>query len=331
MRNPVPTVLLLASVSLAAICHQTTATAAVCRQATAEDAARDSQIRVVSYSPLKRTEIIGVVGQPTTITFPRGESIYRVVQSGRPDKDGALADAGWQGAAPAEVKDTPLGNNLTLWPAVVGISTMTVITLSAEGSQKVYPFRLVARPDEAGAVDAPGIVLNLIFNGPGAPAPAPAATPGTLVANGQTAGTARPETARRKVRQAEPEAAREHLRTDAFNGMDGACHYVAQGRKPNDIEPRCPMDNGEWTLMRFPGLSRKPAVYVVTGDNEERLARQHGDGDFVVVEEIAQRFRLRLGPGVLDIINVAYNPAGKPADTGTTSPAVERDILQRGR
>ena len=99
-----------------AILVASVAVAAVCPQAVAEDPARDTQIRVVSYSPLKRTEIIGVVGQPTTITFPRGESIYRVVQSGRPDKDGTLADAGWQGASPAEVKDTPLGNNLTLWP-----------------------------------------------------------------------------------------------------------------------------------------------------------------------------------------------------------------------
>jgi type IV secretion system protein VirB9 len=88
------------------------------------------------------------------------------------------------------------------------------------------------------------------------------------------------------------------------------------------------MDNGQWTLMRFPGLSAKPAVYVVGGDGSERLARQHGTGDFVVVEEIAPHFRLRLGPNVLDIINTAYDPAGKPTGTGTTAPTVRRDILQ---
>jgi type IV secretion system protein VirB9 len=304
-----------------AILVASVAVAAVCPQAVAEDPARDTQIRVVSYSPLKRTEIIGVVGQPTTITFPRGESIYRVVQSGRPDKDGTLADAGWQGASPAEVKDTPLGNNLTLWPVVPGESTMTVITMSPEGSQKVYPFRLVAKPDAPAAMDAPGVVLNLIFNGGAVP---PAAT---QVATGPTAPAARVETARQRASQAEQEAAREHLRTDAFNGADGACHYVAKGKRPNEIEPRCPMDNGEWTLMRFPGLSMKPAVYVVNADNEERLARQHGAGDFVVVEEIARHFRLRLGPNVLDIINEAFDPAGKPAGTGTTALTVERDIL----
>src|SRR5271170_1460908 len=157
--------ILLASVSLAAL-----------GQAAAETTQSAAQIRVVPYSPLLRTEIVGVIGQPTTITFPPGESVYRVVQTGKPDKDGALADAGWQGAAPSEIKDTPLGNNLTLWPVVPGESTMTVITMSSEGAQKVYPFRLLARPDGDGAADMPGVVLNLIFKGGAAAAPeAPAA------------------------------------------------------------------------------------------------------------------------------------------------------------
>jgi type IV secretory pathway VirB9-like protein len=310
---------LLASVSLAPLSHR----------AGAEDAATDTQIRVVPYSPLKRTEVIGIVGQPTTFTFPKDESIYRVVQSGKPDKDGTLTDAGWQGAAPAEVKDTPLGNNLTLWPVSPGQSTMTVITMSAEGVQKVYPFRLVAIPDDAAALAQRGVVLNLIFQGT-APDRIAAATPAAF-----SAGAAAPSPAatrawrdRQNARQAELAAAKEHLRADSFNGAADGCHYIAKGPQPNAITPRCPLDNGEWTLMRFPGLSRKPAVYVVTGDNDERLARQHGDGDFVVVEEIAAHFRLRLGPDVLDIINQAYDPAGKPAGTGTTSPTVNREVLQ---
>ena len=302
--------LLLASVPLAAIDHHAMA------QDTTQSAA---QIRVESYSPLKRTEIVGVIGQPTTITFPAGENVYRVVQSGKPDKDGTLADAGWQGASPSEIKDTPLGNNLTLWPVLPGESTMSVITMSSEGTQKVYPFRLLAKPDEAGAADSPAVVLNLIFKGGATPSPAPAV---------QKAAFTRVWVAKQKAKQEEQEIGEQHLRTDAFNASDGTCHYIAKGKRPNPIEPRCPMDNGEWTLMRFPGLSEKPAVYVVGPDNSERLARQHGDGDFVVVEEIAQHFRLRLGPDVLDILNQAYDPAGRPAGTGTTSLTVKRDVIQ---
>ncbi len=296
--------------------------AAIDRQAMAQDTTQAAaQIRVESYSPLKRTEVVGVIGQPTTITFPAGESVYRVVQSGKPDKDGTLADAGWEGASPSEIKDTPLGNNLTLWPVVPGESTMSVITMSSEGTQKVYPFRLLAKPDGAGVADSPDVVLNLIFKGGATPkaAPAPAI---------QKANFTRVWAARQKAKQAEQEIAEQHLRTDAFNGSDGTCHYIAQGIRPTPIEPRCPMDNGEWTLMRFPGLSEKPAVYIVGPDNSERLARQHGAGDFVVVEEIAQHFRLRLGPDVLDIVNQAYDPAGRPAGTGTTSPTVKRDVIQ---
>jgi type IV secretion system protein VirB9 len=306
------TALLLASVSLAALGHP----------AAAQDSPQaTTQIRVVRYSPLLRTEIIGVIGQPTTITFPPGESVYRVVQTGKPDKNGALADAGWQGAAPAEIKDTPLGNNLTLWPVMPGESTMTVITMSSAGAQKVYPFRLLARPDSDGAADAPGVVLNLIFKGGAAiPPGAPAAV--------RNADVVRTKAIRHSTSTVAQAAAEEHLRTDAFNGADGSCHYLAKGPRPNPIEPRCPMDNGQWTLMRFPGLSEKPAVYVVGDDGSERLARQHGAGDFVVVEEIAPHFRLRLGANVLDIINTAYDPAGKPAGTGTTAPTVQRDILQ---
>lgn len=303
--------LLLASVSLAAL-----------GQAAAADTVQSAaQIRVVAYSLLLRTEIVGVIGQPTTITFPPGESVYRVVQTGKPDKNGSLADAGWQGAAPSEIKDAPLGNNLTLWPVMPGESTMTVITMSAEGAQKVYPFRLLARPDSDGAAAMPGVVLNLIFKGaamaPGVPAAA------------RTASVVRTKTiTKHGVSTIAQAAAEERLRTDAFNGADRACHYIAKGRWPSPIQPRCPMDNGQWTLLRFPGLSEKPAVYVVGDDAGERLARQHGAGDFVVVEEIAQHFRLRLGPSVLDVINTAYNPAGKPTGTGTTAPTVRRDILQ---
>ena len=162
--------------------------------------------------------------------------------------------------------------------------------MSSAGAQKVYPFRLLARPDSDGAADAPGVVLNLIFKGgrgigpgnAGRGSPEGCEGPGM---GGQAEGAA--------VAQA---AAEEHLRTDAFNGADGACHYLAKGRRPSPIQPRCPMDNGQWTLMRFPGLSEKPAVYVVGDDGSERLARQHAAGDFVVVEEIAPHFRLRLGP-----------------------------------
>ena len=299
---------LLASGSLIALDHP----AAAATKPTAQNAA---QIRVVAYSPVRRTEIVGVIGQPTTITFPQGENVYRVVQTARLTKDGTLGDAGWQGESQAEVKDTPLGNNLTLWPATPGETTMTVITISPMGVQKVYPFRLIAKPDGQSVADERDVTLNLVFRG-GA---------GSVAADPPDD---RPRMVRRRRDANEIANAELRLRTDSFNPADDVCHYVAKGVRPNPLTPLCPLSNGVWTLFRFPGLSKKPAIYIVGSDGSERLVRQHESGDFVVVEEIAPHFRLRADPNVLDILNTAYNPAGSPPNTGTIAPTVERQILQ---
>lgn len=270
----------------------------------------DTHIRQVPYSAVKRTEIVGVVGQPTTITFPRGESVYRVVQSEAPDESGEV-QASWRGPRAEDVKDSPIGGNLPLWPVRPGVSMMTIVTVASDGTQKVYPFRLLARKAEAGAADADGVVLNLMFTG--------------LDPVRQAAATQAFVARKRLVSDRE---AKDRIRSDSFNATAGECRYTAKGQRKTSIEPKCPLSDGIWTLMRFPGLSHKPAVYVVGPDNAERLARQHGDGDFIVVEEIAARFRLRLGQEVLDIINNGYDPAGMPADSGTLSPSVHRDIIQ---
>jgi type IV secretory pathway VirB9-like protein len=263
-----------------------------------------------------------VVGHPTIFTFPDNEQIYRTPQTAKPNKDGELKDAKWEGPEPKDTDRTPLGNNLPLWPVEAGESTMTIITMTSDGKQKVYPLHLTALPNSADALQGSDVTLNMVYKGVSTPAAhaAPDAS-GTPIST-----TAQPALVWR-IRQQRAEA-EERIRTDAFNGADGVCHFHAQGKRPNDITPLCPMDNGMWTLMRFPGLSQKPAVYVVTGDDlkDERLARQHATGDFVVVEETAKRFRLRLGDGVLDIVNDAYNPAGKPTDTKTISSTVARVI-----
>lgn len=280
-----------------------------------------SQIRVVGYSPTQRTEIVGVVGQPTTITFPIGEQVYRVVQTGSVSKDGIVGDAGWQGPSPADIKENPLGNNLTLWPAAASTSTtMTVITKTANDEQKVYPFHLTSLT--TGNENLTGVTFNLIFKGTATTAAAtPAATPSPAAIQAWKE--------RQAVKMKAQADAEERIRTEAFNNANGACHYHAVGPRDSPITPRCPISNGEWVLMRFPGLSQKPAVYAVTGEKntDERLVRQHGAGDFIVVEEIDQHFRLRLGDNVLDIVDDEFNPAGTPHGS-TIAPGVVRELIQ---
>jgi type IV secretory pathway VirB9-like protein len=309
--------ILLASTSLAVLSQ---ADAAV-----KKTAKTDSTIKVVAYSATRVTPVAGTIGEPTTFTFPQGENVERVEQTGLPGSKGA-----WQAAAlgnNCDGKDPPKecspGNNLTLWPGKVGESWMTVITVTANGQQKPYQFKLIANPAPDGP-DAPDPPTDhgVIFRGGMAHADPPAGQPTTRAI---------------KVRRQQQEIAENTLRSNSFSGVNPAvCHYQLKGKPHSPVEPLCPLDNGQWTAFRFRGLSAKPAIYILTGDQDcgyddgkyEQLARQHGTGDYVVIEQIAAKFCLRLGENVLEVINTAYNPAGNPTGTGTTSPAVERDIIQ---
>lgn len=285
-----------------------------------------SHITIVPATPLLRRDVVGIVGHPTIFTFPDDESIYRVPQTATPDKGGALIDAKWEGLAPTDTKDVPLGNNLPLWPVEAGESTMTIITMTKDGKQKVYPLHLIALPDSPDALNRTDVTLNMVYKGSTVRA---VPTAPTMPAAHLSPIGARVQPIKAWHASLQRADAEEHIRTDAFNGADGACHYHAQGMRPNGITPLCPMDNGIWTIMRFPGLSQKPAVYSVNADNSDgRLMRQHSNGDFVVIEEIAPRFRLRLGDDVLDIVNDSYDPAGKPTGTGTVAPTVVRDLIR---
>jgi type IV secretory pathway VirB9-like protein len=299
-----------------------------------------SHVKVAQCGPLIRQELRTIVGHPLVIVFPKGESTWLNPSSGRIDAKGV------NGIEPVievikddKLKDNPIGNMFTLWPDEVGISTLTVVVKTTDGSIKTYPFTLTSVPDDQAALDDPRVTLNLLCSsGPVAPAntaaSAPAARAGSTVA--ATPIPTRVNTGRRlSLNAAERADAEERLRTQSFNGAgDQTCHYHAKGKRPSAVEPMCPMDNGQWTLIRFKGLTRKPAVYIGScedGNDEERLARQHGAGDFVVVEEIAPQFCLRLGSGpadVLEIINDAYDPAGRDPGTGSISPGVRRDLIQ---
>jgi type IV secretion system protein VirB9 len=188
---------------------------------------------------------------------------------------------------------------------------MTVITLTKTGAQKVYPFLLIAKAKDDGGDPT----FNLIFRGGVAPAIDPE--------------MARERRQRWQAEQAKEQqaAAEQLLRGDSFRA-EATCHYEAKGKYPNQLTPLCPISNGQEVVMRFSGLTKVPAVCIVNDDGTERLARQHAAGDYVVVEEIAQHFRLRLGRDVLDVFDTAWNPQGQPTGTGTISPEVQRDLIR---
>jgi type IV secretory pathway VirB9-like protein len=295
--------------------------------------AASTQIRVLAYSPNLRNDVTGVVGHPTTFCFAQGEKIYRVAQPMKPDANGGLTEAGWRAPEAKEIENTPLDNVVTLWPLHPGFSTMTIVTKTADGGQKPYAFRLKAINDADGSADDPNVTLNANFAGC-----TRSARPRSTSDEPETVAMAAPRKVRvsaRKRRQQEEEAAlADRYRTDEFN-EDGGCHYVPKGQKDGPIKPLCPVDNKRFTMIRFPGLTQKPSVFVsdpahLCGADKgmhERWPRQYEVADYVVVEETAQRFCLRLGnENVLQIDNLAWDPVGRPND-----PTMHREILKAAK
>lgn len=285
-----------------------------------------SHVKVTACSPLVRQDLLTIVGHPLVIALPPGESAWMVPMSGKTDPTGGKpVEPTVEGVKADDLQKQPVRNLVTLWPDAAGITTLTVVAQTADNIVKTYPFTIRAVPDGDGVLGDPEITLNLICKNGGV-----VAAPATHVA--AVSRLVVPVSTRRIAPKAEVE---EKLRTDAFNGPGtDACHYHGKGKLMSPIEPMCPMDNGQWTLMRFKGLTRKPAVYIGScedGTDKERLARQHESGDFVVIEEIAPQFCLRLGSdpnGVIEIVNDAYDPAGNDPGTGTISPSVRRDLIQ---
>lgn len=274
--------------------------------------AADSHIQHTACAPDTRTTVVGVINQPVTFSFPKGSTVYRVIQSEVPNAKGEL-DAPWRGPRAEEVKDAPLGNTVPLWPQIAGTSMMSVVTLASDGqTQTTCAFRLVSRPMDAAALDQPDVAFNIIVDGL------------EPVARAQVVQTQKVawQAKRDKI-------VADRLRQDLLKASIDACHYSAKGHQNTTIEPRCPIDNGQWTWIRFPGLSKKPAVYVMQSDGTMRLPAQHGDGDFMVVQEIAPRFRLILGQEVLDLLNNSFEPKGSDPNSGTLSPAINRDIIRQ--
>lgn len=295
-----------------------------------------THIKVAQCSPLIRQELKTIVGHPLVIAFPQGESTWIAPMSGKTDPSGTKPiEPTIEGVKPEEIQKLPVHNLITLWPDAQGVTTMTVVAQTATGELKTYPFTITAINDDATALNDPSVTLNLICRGGPVAAPTATTSAGAGAALSAPIHVTPAATRQRLVSPAEKAEAAERLRTDAFNGTDEKpCHYHAKGKRPTAIEPMCPMDNGQWTLLRFKGLTRKPAVYIGQCEDdkdEERLARQHEEGDFVVVEEIAPLFCLRLGSNpndVLEIFNDGYDPVGNSPATGTLSPTVRRDLIQ---
>jgi len=100
--------------------------------------------------------------------------------------------------------------------------------------------------------------------------------------------------------------------------------YVGQGDAAI-LPTREAWDDGQFTYFRLPNHTRVPAFYVVNPDGKEALVSDFNKvGDIVSLPRIAPAWHLRDGDTVLYTWNLAYNPVGTSAGTGTVSPDIER-------
>ena len=93
-------------------------------------------------------------------------------------------------------------------------------------------------------------------------------------------------------------------------------NYVYRG--DSSLKPTNAWDDGRFTYLKYNHASDLPVVYRVLPDNTEMLVNSHVENDVLVIQEVGQVYRVRLGDVVGDIGN-QYNRLPKFNTTGTSS------------
>lgn len=130
---------------------------------------------------------------------------------------------------------------------------------------------------------------------------------------------------------AEIEAARAMERHVVKSALD---HAVLEGRRNFEyteqgnalLQPSEISDNGEFTVMRFPGHADIPSIFAVGVDGTETIVPYDVRDDFVVIHAVYRQLRLRRGKAVLAIFNEAPERNERGDRTGTVSNIVERKV-----
>lgn len=101
-------------------------------------------------------------------------------------------------------------------------------------------------------------------------------------------------------------------------------HYTVQGDA--SLQPTEISDNGEFTVLRYPGHADIPSVFAVDVDGTETIVPYDVREDFVVIHAVYRQLRLRRGAVVLCVYNEASLRNDRGDRTGTVSNVVERKV-----
>ena len=101
-------------------------------------------------------------------------------------------------------------------------------------------------------------------------------------------------------------------------------NYTVQG--DSALQPAEISDNGEFTVLRYPGHADIPSIFAVDVDGTETIVPYDVREDFVVIHAVYRQLRLRRGTAVLCIYNEAPLRNDRGDRTGTVSNVVERRV-----
>lgn len=271
------------------------AVALIAAPALAEDTPRggpsDPRVKFVEYQETQVYRIVGTFRTATQIVLGADETIEHV----------ALGDTvSWEVAV--------AGHILFLKPRERAGPTNLIVTTNRGGELRNYAFELTARRGPISSKSA-NTYFQVRFRSP----------------RDEAERAARMQATREAQRVAALQASvvRGALDHGVIEGPRNL-NYKVQGS--SDLQPSEISDNGQFTVLRFPGNHEIPAIYMVRPDGTETLVPFDVRDEFVVVHIVTAQLRLRRNREVLCIYNLAPTPYGIDHGTNTASPHVERTI-----
>ncbi len=195
----------------------------------------------------------------------------------------------------------PVGNIVFLKPRETAKATNLIVLTGAMGRTRSYHFQLV--------MNGGPTMYTVKFRYSGEDA----------VRNRELAVLARMQAAR----AAEARVVKSALDQAVIQGLRNLNYWF---RGDSALEPSEVSDNGEFTVMRFPGRQEIPAIFGVNQDGSEAIIDYDVREDYVVIHGVYKTMRLRKGRAVLCITNGAPAGTGRIDRTGTVSPIIERTV-----
>lgn len=195
----------------------------------------------------------------------------------------------------------PVGNIIFLKPREKAGPTNLIVVTSANGSPRTYHFNLTLGPGQA--------MYGVRFHYPREERSLAALQ--VQLAQVQAARTAETNIT---------SSALDHAVIEGTRNMN----YKVQGDA--SLQPTEISDNGEFTVLRYPGHADIPSIFAVDLDGTETIVPYDVREDFVVIHAVYRQLRLRRGTTVLCIYNEAPLRNDRGDRTGTVSNVVERKV-----